>query len=93
MSCRRGRPQNFVTCLSACEGLTVSNGSATAAGLKRLDDSFQIDLDIGGGISALLGLAGRSSLQGAIESSPAADGSRPTATGRPLRKQTLKRLT
>jgi hypothetical protein len=48
-------------------GNALGNGSATAASLKRLDDSFQTDLDIGGGISALLGLAGRSSLQGAIE--------------------------
>jgi len=38
---------------------TVSFGSATAAGLKRLDDSFQTDLDVGSGISALVGLAGR----------------------------------
>jgi len=54
-------------------------GSAVAAGLKRPDDSFQTHRDIGGGISALRGLAGRSSLQGAIELSPAADGSRPNA--------------
>jgi hypothetical protein len=62
-------------------------GSATAAGPKRLDDSFQTDLDIGGGLSALLGLAGRSSLQGAIELSPAADGSRPRPAGHENQKR------
>jgi hypothetical protein len=38
--------------------LAGSPGSGTAAGLKRLCDSFQRDPGIGGGISALLGLAG-----------------------------------
>lgn len=64
-------------------------GSATVAGLKRLDDSFQTDLDIDGGISALLGLTGRSSLQGALEVSPSADGSRPKSALRIRTERTL----